>query len=73
MLAGCVTSGKPPLQREFPRPPGWMQPVKVQDPKAGEPLLEIAARERAGRLENASIIVRARKLWEGARDRLGAK
>lgn len=55
-LVGCAQSIKPEVERELPPFPEFARPVKVAEPKSGEALLSIAARERAGRIANAKRI-----------------
>jgi hypothetical protein len=66
-LAACGHSGnsgvREIVKRDLPAPPAYLQPVAVADPKAGEPILGVAARERAGRLKANSIIVGTRSAW----------
>lgn len=64
-LAGCVTSGssREVVTRSLPGPPSYLNPVAVPDPRAGESLITIAARERAGRLKANGIITSARGQW----------
>lgn len=66
-LVGCATSGSP-APRDLPTWPGFARPVAVQDPQAGEPLLAIAARERAGRVENARRLEEAQRWYAGVRE-----
>lgn len=69
-LVGCAGSGsglKDVIRRDLPAPPAYLAPVLVPDPKTGEPLLGIAARERAGRLKANTIIRNARAQWEKLR------
>jgi hypothetical protein len=50
--AGCSTFASPSVSPvALPPLPTCAQPVEVAAPAVGEPLLLIAARERAGRLE----------------------
>jgi len=67
MLAGCVTSGRPVVERSLPPLPAYAQPVKVKDPKAGEDPLNVAARERAGRVKANRRIQDLGKWYEGVR------
>jgi hypothetical protein len=70
LLASCASSGsgvREIVSRELPAAPAYMAPVAVVEPKAGESLLTIAARERAGRLKANTIIVKARAQWEQLR------
>jgi len=53
--------------RDLPAAPGYLAPVAVPDPKAGENAVNVAARERAGRLKANSIIRNARKQWDTLR------
>lgn len=58
MLSGCFSSGgERKLERELPAYPKFARPAVVPNPKPGERMIVIAARERAGRLEaNATIV-----------------
>lgn len=70
LLAGCVGSGsdlKEIVRRDIPAPPGYMVPVAVPEPKAGEDAVTVALRERAGRLKANTIIRNARGQWEALR------
>lgn len=61
---GCSTSGSQKVMpRSVPGAPPYMQPVIVPNPKLGEDPYEIAARERAGRLQANRIIVRGATEW----------
>lgn len=52
MSAGCSTFASPAVAPvALPPLPACARPVDVATPAVGEPLLLIAARERAGRLE----------------------
>jgi hypothetical protein len=62
MSAGCVTSGKPAVQRNLPPLPSYAKPVEMQDPSRGEDPLAVAARERAGR-KQANHIIRDIGTW----------
>jgi hypothetical protein len=66
-LSGCATSGEPPIARVLPNPPAFAQPVTVAQPKKGEPLVAIAARERAGRLAANGRIKSFVEWYEGVR------
>jgi hypothetical protein len=71
LLAGCAGSGsglKEVVRRDLPAPPAYLAPVLVPDPKAGENVVTIAARERAGRLKANGIITNARKQWDKLRE-----
>jgi hypothetical protein len=65
MLTACGSSSaiKPPVARELPKPPSYMQEVHVPEPKEGEDLLVVATRERRGRLKANKIIKRSRAAW----------
>jgi hypothetical protein len=70
LLAACAGSGsnlRDVVRRDLPAAPAYLAPVLVPDPKAGEPLLGIAARERAGRLKANTIIRSARTQWDKLR------
>jgi hypothetical protein len=72
LLASCALSGsgssvREIVSRELPPAPAYMQPVAVPEPKEGEQLLPIAARERAGRLKANTIIRKATAQWEKLR------
>lgn len=66
-LSGCGPSGEPPTARALPPPPDFAQAVQVAQPKAGEPLVAIAARERAGRIAANGRLIGLRKWYEGVR------
>jgi hypothetical protein len=55
------------VRRDLPAAPAYLQPVAVPDPKAGEAVVVVAARERAGRLKANHIIRNARAQWEKLR------
>ena len=69
-LAGCAGSSslRDVIARDLPAPPAYLRPVTMVEPKAGEDLLAIAARERAGRLKANRIIGNARGQWEKLRE-----
>lgn len=72
--SGCASlPGKEPLARNLPPTPGFAQPVSIAEPRAGEPLLAVASRERAGRKQNAAIISRFRTWYGDVRREYGAK
>lgn len=52
MLGACETSGSGGERRSLPPKPSYARGVTVKDPEKGEPAVAVAARERAGRLEN---------------------
>ena len=73
-LSGCASlPGKEPIARTLPPTPNFAQPVSVAEPRAGEPLLAVASRERAGRKQNAAIITRFRGFYGNVRREYGAK
>jgi hypothetical protein len=51
------------IDRNLPGPPSYLQPVGVKAPTLGEDPYDIAARERAGRLQANRIIVKGRTAW----------
>lgn len=70
LLAACASSGsqlRDVVRRDLPAAPGYLAPVLVPEPKAGEQMLTIAARERAGRLKANGIIRSTRKQWDKLR------
>jgi hypothetical protein len=71
MLAGCATFGEPPIARALPPPPSFAEPVNVAQPRKGEPLIAIAARERAGRIAANGRLVGLRAWYEGVRTEYG--
>jgi len=63
--AGCSTSSrKEPLARSLPAEPAFAREVGVPDPRVGEDVLVVAARERAGRLQ-ANAVIRRFRGWYG--------
>jgi hypothetical protein len=67
MLSACAQSGEPPTARVLPPPPAFAKPVIVAQPKKGEPLVAIAARERAGRLAANARITSFEQWYESVR------
>lgn len=65
MLSGCVASGSP--DRSLPALPAYLRRVDVPDPKAGEELLAVAARERLGRVQANCIIENTSEWYERVR------
>lgn len=65
-LANCAGSSsvREVVRRDIPAPPSYLAPVAVPEPKAGESVLAVAARERAGRLKANRIIIGARGQWK---------
>lgn len=51
------------IPRVIPGPPAYLAPVFVAQPALGEDPYEIAARERAGRLQANRIIVNGAAEW----------
>lgn len=49
-LAGCATFADAPPERLLPVSPSYARPVEVSEPRRGEDPVEVAARERAGRV-----------------------
>ncbi len=69
-LTACAGSGsnlKNVVRRDLPVSPAYMRPVSVLEPTAGESIVGVAARERAGRLKANTIIRNARTQWERLR------
>ena len=63
-LMGCSTSGsREVLAQSVPGAPSYMRPVAVADPALGDDPYEIAARERAGRIQANRIIIRGATEW----------
>jgi ethanolamine ammonia-lyase large subunit len=52
----------------LPPPPDFAQPVAVAQPRAGEPLVGIAARERAGRVAANNRLAAFRYWYEAVRN-----
>lgn len=64
-LAGCGPSSSPkPTARALPELPAFAQPVDVPEPRKGQSLAAIAARERAGRVAANGRIIGLRS-WYG--------
>ena len=66
-LTACGPSGEPPTARVLPAQPSFAKPVIVAQPKKGEPLVAIAARERAGRIAANARITSFSEWYEGVR------
>lgn len=65
MLVGCGSfPALEPISRELPKEPRFLQTSEVQDPKAGESAIAVAARERAGRKRANATIIQMRT-WYG--------
>lgn len=61
---GCSTSGsREVLPRAIPGPPSYLQPVIVPEPVLDQQPVDIAAIERAGRIQANRIIAKARAEW----------
>jgi len=60
------------IPRMIPGPPAYLVPVQVPPPKLGEDPYEIAARERAGRLQANRIIVRGAAEWSAVAAEIAA-
>lgn len=72
---GCATSDEQSggLARRLPQPPGFLAVVSVPDPKTGDDLRVVAARERAGRVE-ANRRIGALRIWyAGLRENYGVR
>lgn len=69
MLSGCANSVSDMAvrDRDLPTKPEWAAPVSVKDPEGGEDAREVAARERAGRLQANRIIVKFGNWYAGIR------
>ena len=67
-LSGCATSSDVPTARSLPAAPAWAAPIGVQEPKAGEHVLVVAARERSGRLRANSTISSFRGWYDSVRE-----
>lgn len=65
IFAACNPSH---LRRDLPPPPDYWGAVQVQEPRAGEDLLIITARERAGRLEANNRLDASRDWYETVRE-----
>ena len=65
--AGSSSGVREIVRRDLPAAPAYLQPVAVPDPRAGERTIEVAARERAGRLKANTIIRNARAQWDKLR------
>jgi hypothetical protein len=73
IVSGCGSfPGKEPLARTLPATPGFAVAASVPAPRNGEPVLAIAARERAARKQNASTITKLRNWYSGVRKSYGA-
>lgn len=64
-LGGCSTSSPERIAIILPPPPEYAQPVEVKKPRVGEPLVGIAARERAGRIAANNRLNAFRDWYEG--------
>lgn len=51
------------LPRSIPPAPSYLQPVIVPEPVLGQQPIDIAAIERAGRIQANRIIAKAREEW----------
>lgn len=69
MLGGCSASGsREPLRVRLPPAPEYAEPIDVRNPRKGETLIGIAARERAGRIAANGRITAFRDWYEGVRE-----
>ena len=74
LVAGCGSlPARAPATTEVPPSPAYLQEVKVLPPKAGENVLQVAAREQDARLRANVIIGAARRDWECMRSRLAGR
>jgi len=74
LLTACAGSGsqlREVVRRDLPAAPGYLVPVAVAQPMAGESALTVAARERAGRLKANTVIRNARMQWNRLRAAYG--
>ena len=71
VLASCATLSPDPVLVALPPVPGCLTPVPVIEAVAGEALITVAARERAGLLEANRRIRCGADLWEQARSQYG--
>ena len=68
ILSGCSASGSPErIAIQLPPAPEYAAPVEVKKPRVGEPLVGIAARERAGRIAANGRLKAFRDWYEGLR------
>jgi hypothetical protein len=65
--AGSSNGVREIVRRDLPVSPGYLAPVAVSEPRLGESVVEVAARERAGRLKANRIILKTREQWERLR------
>jgi hypothetical protein len=73
VLAGCAPTAPAPTARTLPPAPEFMAEAPVREPRLGERREVVAARERAGRLANASRLTQSRDWYEGVRKTYGGK
>jgi hypothetical protein len=67
-LTGCAASGEPPTARVLPPAPDFAKPADVAQPRKGESAVNVAARERAGRIAANNRIKAFRDWYEGVRE-----
>ncbi len=66
MLAACSKSNETAvLVRQLPPTPAWAQPVLTPDPKRGEDILIVAARERSAKAQANTRLIEFRS-WYGS-------
>ena len=68
MLTACATLNNPPTIRHLPQKPDFVKPVVITEPKQGEDVLIIAARERAARLKANRVIAQFSGWYDALRD-----
>ena len=74
MLCGCLTvNGLTPIDRTLPTTPAFIKAAIVPEPRADEPLVVIAARERSGRLRNEAVIGQTRDWYADLRTSFATK
>lgn len=71
LMACSASSRQQVIPRDIPGAPAYLKPVYVADPKLGEDPYQIAARERAGRLQANRIIVRGATEWNAVAADIG--
>ena len=64
-MSACETSGRPRVI--LPLPPDFATPVVVAEPREGEALLLIAARERSARIANEERLIAFEQWYENLR------
>jgi hypothetical protein len=67
-LSACSTYAEPPTARALPPAPDFAKPADVAQPRKGESAVNVAARERAGRIAANGRIKAFRDWYEGVRE-----